>query len=331
MRKGKSALFYLAVTLTIFFLFESSTDKALGAEEKYPARPIDLSCGFVPGGQSDLITRFLTKGLEKYLNVPVVPGNKPGAGGVVSATALVNSQPDGYTLAVVGDADLVTAILLGRATFSRKDFRIIGQFVFISNVLAVSTESPWKKIDEFMDHARKNPGLTYSHPGMGSSPHIRAEYFNKIANVQMKGVPFKGDTEGIAAVLGKHVSMGVFSFMAAKTQADAGKMRILFCFDPPGLGPDPTLPNIPSFFGDSVKNIEPVSQYLVAPAKTPEPIVRTLEQALEKVTKDHDFINNLKKMYVGIQFIDGKTVSEKGLDEKTMQVKAILQGAGLLK
>ncbi len=330
MKRGISVVPYLVAGLSIFSLFGSSIDKACSAEDKYPSRSVDLFCGFVPGGQTDLITRLLGKGLEKYLNVSVIPGNKPGAAGVVAASALVNSPADGYTLAVLGDSSLVTPILLGRANYSRKDLRVIGQFNFVSNVLAVSAESPWKTIQEFMEYARKNPGLTYSHPGVGSSPFVRIEYFNKIADLKMKGVPFKGDTEGVAAVLGKHMPIGVFGHMAARTQADAGKMRILFCFDPPGLGPDPTIPNIPSVFGKDVPTIGPPSDCLVAPGKTPENIVKILEQTLEKVTKDEDFINNLKKMYVGVQFIDGKTISEKVLEEKALRFKPILQAAGLM-
>jgi tripartite-type tricarboxylate transporter receptor subunit TctC len=300
------------------------------AAEIYPHQPIDLITGFTPGGQFDLINRILGKGLEKYLHVTVVPVNKPGAGEVIGATALVNSRADGYTLATLGDASLITSLLLGTATYSKEDLRVIGRFAFVSNVMVVSTDSPWKTIQEFMDYARKNLGTNYSHTGVGSSPHIRAEYFNNIANLKMRGVPFKGGPEVIAAVLGKHVQIGVTSYQGAKSQTDPGKMRILMCFDPPGLGPDPTLPNIPSLFGKNVPDIDPVSSYLVAPKKTPEPIIKLLEQTLEKITKDPEFVSSIKLLYVGIQFIDGNSVTSK-MQETTLQIKTILQASGLIK
>ncbi len=319
------------VALVGVALSDSTVTRAWAAEEKYPSRPIDLFCGFAPGGVTDLLTRFLGRSLEKHLNVSVIPGNKPGGGEVIAASALANSTADGYALAVLGDASLITSHLLGRATYSKEDLRVIGEFVFISNVLAVSTDSPWKTIQEFIDYARKNPGLSYSHPGVGSSPFLRAAYFNKVADLKMKAVPFKGDPEGIAAVLGKHVSIGVFSGQAAKTQADAGKMRILFCFDPPGLGPDPTTPNIPSFFGKDAPDIDPVSNYLVAPGKTPENVVKLLEGTLEKITKDPEFVEMAKKLYIGIRFTHGKTALRELLERKTSQIKPILQDAGLIK
>lgn len=331
MRRGKLIIIFIAISF-IFLIIEFSMDRICRAEEmKYPSKYIELFCGFAPGGQFDLINRILAKGLEKYLNMTVVPVNRPGAAEVIAATVLANSRPDGYTLATLGDAGLITAFLSGTATYSKEDLRVVGKFAFVSNVMAVSADSPWKTIQEFMDYAHKNPGLNYAHTGVGSSPFIRVEYFNKIANLKMRGVPFKGSTpEIIAAVLGKHVHIGVTSYQGAKSQADSGKMRILMCFDPPGLGPDPTLPNIPSLFGKDVPDIDPVSSYLVAHGKTPEAIVKSLEQTLEKVTKDPEFISNIKKLYVGIQFVDGKTLSPK-MQETTLQIKTILQAAGLIK
>lgn len=295
MKKGNLITIILIAILFIILTMEFSIDRNCSAEEmKYPSQSIELITGFTPGGQFDLINRILAKGLEKYFHVTVVPVNKPGAGEVIAATALANSRPDGHTLATLGDASLITSILLGTATYSREDLRVVGKFSFVSNVMVVSADSPWKTIQEFMDYARKNPGLNYAHTGVGSSPYIRAEYFNKIANLKMTGVPFKGGPEVVTAVLGKHVHIGVTSYQGAKSQADPGKMRILMCFDPPGLGPDPTLPNIPSLFGKDVPDIDPVSSYLVAPGKTPETIVKVLEQTLEKITKDPEFISNIK-------------------------------------
>jgi tripartite-type tricarboxylate transporter receptor subunit TctC len=96
------------------------------AEEKYPSRAIEMFCGFAVGGRTDLNTRLLAKGFEKFLIVPVITGTKPGAGEVIGASASVNAAPDGYTLAVLGDATLITSILLGRATYKREDFRVMG-------------------------------------------------------------------------------------------------------------------------------------------------------------------------------------------------------------
>lgn len=324
--KNFPVLFLCSLLLGLPFL----GGHAAAAETPYPCRSIELVVGFTAGGQFDLMNRILAKGLEKVLRVTVVPVNKPGAGGDLAATAVANSRPDGCTLCTMGDTSLVTSALLGRITFAREDFRIIGKFAFSTNVIAVNSESPWKNIQELMEYARKNPGLNYAHNGVGASPWIRAEYLNKIGDLKMRGVPFKGGNEVISAVLGKHVEVCVTSYDLAKTQAEAGKMRTLMCFDPPGLGPDPSLPTIPSIFGNKVPNIDPVSDYLVAPRKTPEVVVRVLAQTLEKVTKDPEYVSSMKNIYTGIQFSGEEKVAEE-LKVTTSQIRTILESFGLLK
>jgi tripartite-type tricarboxylate transporter receptor subunit TctC len=233
-------------------------------------------------------------------------------------------------MAVLGDASLITSFLLGRATYSMEDLRIIGQFYNGFDFLVVNIDSPWKTIQEFVDHARKNPGVKYGHHGIGSSPWIRAELFNKNGSLKMIGVPFKGDPEVIGAVLGKHVSIGINSYQAAKTQVDAGKARMLFCFDPSGEF-QPNLPNMRAVFGQNVPDIDPVALHLVVPRKTPDKIVQILEGTLEKVTKDPDYLSNMNKLNVMVRFADGRTCLEKTLPEKASQIKTVLQHAGVIK
>jgi tripartite-type tricarboxylate transporter receptor subunit TctC len=329
MRKRMSVIFCLVVSLFTFVILSPSIERAWGAEEKYPSRSIDMFCAYIPGGYADLINRFFVRGLERYLKVLVIPGNKPGGGEVVAAIELANSKPDGYTVALLADGPLIITPLLGRAEEYRDKLRIVAKLICTTQVMAVSTDSPWKTFQEFMDDAHKNPGLTYGHGGIATAMHIRAEYLNKIGNLKMRGVPFKGDPEVAQAVLGNHVSAGFFSYQAPKRQADAGKMRILFSFTPPGFGPDPTLPTITSFFGKDTPDILPPSIYVVVPGKTPENIVKVLEGATEKVSQDPEFVNNLKTLYAQVCFTDSKTVYRDVLLKQSSIYKPILQSVGL--
>jgi tripartite-type tricarboxylate transporter receptor subunit TctC len=328
MRKRVYGTMFLAFSLFLFVGLSSTPSRS--AEEKYPTGPIDLFCGYAPGGQTDLATRFLAKGLEKYLGTTVVAGNKPGAGEVIAASAVANAKPDGYTAAVLGDASLITSFLLKRATYSLDDLRVVGQFYNGCDILLVSVDSPWKTVNDFMNYAKKNPGVKFGHHGIGSSPWIRIELFNMNGNLKMVGVPFKGDPEVISALLGKHISVGICSYQAAKTQVDAGTMRMLLVFDTTGQFV-PELPNMRAVFGPNVPDIEPVALHLVVPGKTPDRIVRQLEGALEKVTKDPDFLGNMNKLRLMVRFFDGKTVVEKNLPEKAKQIKSVLDHAGQIK
>jgi tripartite-type tricarboxylate transporter receptor subunit TctC len=302
---------------------------AWGAD-KYPSRPIEITTPAPPGAYSDLINRSLCKTLEKYLKVTMVPGNKPGGGDMVAAAALANAAPDGYSLALLADGPLIYSHILGRATYSKEDIRVIGQLICTTIVMQVSADSPWKTFKEFVDYAHKNPGITYGHVGVGTATWARAEYLNRIGDLKMRGVPFTGDTEVVPALLGKHIQVGFGSYNGAKPQADGGKTRILFSFTPPGQGPDPSLPTITSFFGKDVPDMAPPSNHLTAPGKTPENIIKILESALEKASKDPEFINDLKKLYANVCFLDSQATKIKH-EEKTLQLKSILQKAGLIK
>jgi tripartite-type tricarboxylate transporter receptor subunit TctC len=196
--------------------------------------------------------------------------------------------------------------------------------------MQVSADSPWKTFQEFMEYAHKNPGLTYGHMGIGSATWARAEYLNKVGNLKMRGVPFSGTNEVITALLGKHVSAGFGNYVQAKQQADGGKTRILFSFTPLGQGPDPTLPTIPSVFGKDVPDIPPPSNHLAAPGKTPEEIIKVLEGALEKVSQDPEFLNDMKKLYANVCLLDSKTTKIRH-EEKALQLTPIFQRAGLMK
>lgn len=325
--RGKIFVVTCVVNSLLLVFSISLPPKAYGAEDKYPSRAIEIFAPTPPGSYSDLINRILAKKLEKYLNTLVIPGNKPGGGDMVAATALANAAPDGYTLALLADGPLIYSHMLGRATFSREDIRVVGQLFCTTIVMDVSADSPWNTFQEFAEYAHKNPGLTYSHIGIGSSTWVRAEYLNTIGNLRMRGVPFAG-VETIQALLGKHVSAAFTDYGTAKSQA--GKVRILFSFSPPGLSPEPDLPTIPSVFGKDIMDIAPPSNHLAAPGKTPENVIKILEAVLEKISKDPEFIGELKRLYADICFLNSGATRLKH-EEKSMQLKPIFQRAGLMK
>jgi len=308
----------------LFVLVSISPNSSL-AKEKYPTGSIDLFVGFSAGGQADFINRTLARALEKYLGVTVVPGNKLGGGGIVLASLLANSRPDGYTLGTLSDS-VIVATLTGQGSYSMEDLRIVGVVASYDNAWITPVDSPWKTIHEFVDYARKNPGVKYGHPGVGSVTNIYTENINRNAKLNMIGVPFKGDPEIIAAVLGKHVPIGSFGYSGCKTQTDGGKARMLLCFN----GLDPGIPSISTVFGKSVPTFDLIF-FLAVPGKTPNDIVQVLEEAIEKVSKDPEYIDTLRKNNVWPVFVDGKTCTQKTIPEKIAILKSVMKPLGLMK
>ena len=328
MKKRIFRSFFL-LSLLITFLCISITSS--WAAEKYPSRSIELVCGMATGGASDILNRMLARYFEKYLGVPIVPTNKPGGAQVIGTTYLAQSKPDGYTIGNMS-IQVVTAIVAGQATsYSLNDVRAVCQVAYVGTVLGVPTDSPWKTFQDFMDYARKNPGIKYPHQGVGSGAHIRMETLNRYAKLGLVGVPFKGEGEMIPAVLGKHFPIAGFSPGGIRPQVESKNIRILFSFDPAAeVGFDPTIPDLRSVFGKDAPDLD-ISVYLWVPSKTPDEIVRVIEQTYIKMTKDPEFTGELRKNNYVPAYIDGNTVMQKKIPEKMPQMKETLQFIGMIK
>jgi tripartite-type tricarboxylate transporter receptor subunit TctC len=278
------------------------------AAEKYPSRPVTTVTLFAPGGISDLDARLWSKYLEKHLGGTFVVDHKPGGGGVIGITYVANAKPDGYTLG--NSADYFTPVLNKTATYKMEDLRIIAQLLINGCALAVNADSPWKTWQEFVDYAKKNPGVKWGHQGTGTMVYFRTENLSRKAGLKLIGVPLKGDSEIISGLLGKHVAIGSLSTTSAKQQADAGKLRIIFHFDDPKLfGLDPSLPSMASMY-PTIPDVE-VGVYYFCSSKVPENIINTLENTLEKMSKDPEYIKEVQKLNQVPSFVPGKIVMQK--------------------
>ena len=307
--------------LSLFTIFAVvlSLMGSVQAAEKYPSRPIELLCGYPPGTGPDILNRILARYLEKELGVTVVPINKAGGGGVVAITAAATARPDGYT--VINTGDYIIPVLTGQAGYAIEDLRVAAQVGLNGAVLIVPADSPWKTFQDFMDYAKKNPGVKFANPSPTSMATMRTENLSRQANLKLIGLPVP---EVASAVLGKTAPIGLTAAAAAKGLAEAGKTRILFSFDPArDFGLDPSIPDFAKVFGKDVSDI-PIAVYLAVPAKTPPEIVKALETATEKISKDPNYVNELAKNYFKASFAPGKVVMDQ-IPKKTAIIKAILQ------
>lgn len=291
------------------------------AAEKYPSHPVTTVTLFAPGGVSDLDARLWSKYLEKYLGGTFVVDHKPGGGGVIGITAVANAKPDGYTLG--NGSDYFTPVLNGTATYKMEDLRIIAQLLLNGCALAVNANAPWKTWQEFVDYAKKNPGVKWGHQGTGTMVYFRTENLNRQAGLKLTPVPLKGDAEIISGLLGNHVAIGSLSTTSAKAQADAGKLRILFHFDDPKpFGLNPSIPSMKSFY-PKFTDLE-VGVYYYTSSKVPENIISALEGALEKMSKEPEYLKEVEKLNQVADFVPGKIIMQK-LPVKMNIVKEIMK------
>ena len=192
-RKG---LTYVTVTLALILcaLLLSDVGGVLAAD-KYPNKPITMVVPFAAGGMSSQTAQMWKPFMEKYIPGTVIVDHKPGGGTVIGNTFVATSKPDGYT--VLNSSDWCTTILNGTATYKLDDLLPVAQVALNGTVLVASTDAPFKTFQEFMDYARKNPGIKYSHAGAGSANYLRAVNFVDVSGLKMVPIPSKGDADSI--------------------------------------------------------------------------------------------------------------------------------------
>src|SRR3954470_12450012 len=184
----------LAFAFNALFALVCVASSAVHAQA-YPSKPIRLIVPFPPGGGNDVIGRVVAQKLGERFGQQVVVDNRPGANGIVGLQALMQSAPDGYTLAVGAAGPLaVNPSLYDKLPYDPvRDFTAITNMVNFPLLLVTHPSVPAKTTRELVALAKAQPGrLYYSSPGSGNSGHLAGELFNSMAGVKIVHVPYKG-------------------------------------------------------------------------------------------------------------------------------------------
>ena len=258
------------------------------AQSTWPARPITMIVPFPPGGLADLVARPVAEAMARDLGQPVVIENRAGAGGGIGMGVAAKARPDGYTvllalssLTVIPEADIV----LGRqAMFALQDLRPIARFTADPTVLAVRADSPWQTVQQFVDDAKKRPGvINYGSSGSYGTMHVPMEILSQNAGIKMTHVPFTGAGPAVVALLGGQIDAVSSGPATVLQQVKAGKLRVLAHW---GSAPLAALPEAPSL-KEAGYNAE-YAQWsgLFIPKDTPEPIAQRLRASARAAAQD---------------------------------------------
>lgn len=284
--------------------------------QTFPDKPITIYCGYAAGATTDLTARALALGAEKLLGVPVVVENKPGGGATVAAALVASKKPDGYTLGVVSTGVIAVRPHLLKVGYDPlKSFTLINQYARYIGGLCVLSESPLKTIEQFIDYAKANPGLSYASPGMYTQQHLAVELFRQCKGLEFKHVPTKGGAEANTQLLGKHVN-----FVAGAGQhiqyLKQGVFRMLMVFNTHKR--DPKYPDVPILKELGCQDAPALGYIVVGPKGMPEPIIKKLEDTFKKVTESEEFQKVLANLeipydYKGREQMEKDVVREYGL------------------
>lgn len=252
------------------------------AQAEYPDRPIRLIVGFPPAGAVDTVARALAPEMAELLGQPVVIENRPGAGGNIAGTAVARATPDGYTLGFLSTAALATNVsLYSQMPYDpRVDFAPVGRVAQAPSILVTGRSSGFDSLATVVEKARANPGgVMVAHGGTGTAMHLSIELINMAAGIDLKPVPYKGAAPATADLIGGQVALGLVDLQSTMPHINAGTLRALAVTSDKRSA---LVPNIPTVAEAGIPNFHSANVWfaVVAPAGTPDPVIRKLSHVL---------------------------------------------------
>ncbi|QRY34475.1 MULTISPECIES: Bug family tripartite tricarboxylate transporter substrate binding protein [unclassified Variovorax] len=259
------------------------------AAEAYPARPIKLIVPFPPGGGPDLIAREVATTVTTQQGWTIIIDNKPGSGGNIGMDAAAKAAPDGYTLVMGQTSNMaINPSLYAKLPYNpQKDLTPVGLVASAPLVIAVASNSPYKTLADLVNAAKANPeGINYASSGSGTVAHLATEQLQRIANVKLTHVPYKGAAQGVTDLIGGQIQMYISSVVTLSGHIKNGKMRALAVTSAKRSA---DLPNVPTVAEAGYKGFEAVTWFgIAAPAGVPKDAVGKLNAAFNKALEAPD-------------------------------------------
>jgi tripartite-type tricarboxylate transporter receptor subunit TctC len=257
--------------------------------QDYPARPVTIVNPFAPGGGTDLLARMLASRLEQRWGKSFLIENKTGAGSIIAASHVQKSNPDGYTLLMAPAPTMVVNPALYKSLPYEPlvDFIPLALIAQTPFVLLVNHELPVRTVPELIAYAKANPNkMTFASVGPGVPHHLFMELFKGMTGIQASHVSYRGSMPAVTDVAAGHVPMMFCDLGPAAGLLASGKVRPLGVSAPFRV---PGYPDIPPLAEAGVPGFNAVSwQMIVAPAKTPRPIVDKLNREMSSILATQD-------------------------------------------
>lgn len=264
------------------------------AQVPFPKRPVTIWVGFPPGGSVNPVVRGLTEGVEKSLGQKIVIVNKPGGAATVCASLIAKEKPDGYVLGAVTDT-----VITGAPHYMDLDYDPLRDFSFVILVAGwktgfmVRADSPFKKWEDLVDWAKKNPGqLILGHSGVATAPHLAMVKLAKKEGFTYKSVTFNGAAPTLTALLGGHVMIIAGSIMNCKPHIEAKTIRPLLAIEKEGFDCAPDTPTFEKMHYNFGIVSSPV--LICGPKGISDPVRKLLEEAFIDGMKTETFKRQVK-------------------------------------
>jgi len=296
--------------------------------QAWPAKPVRLIAPYPPGGQTDIVSRWLAERLAPQLGQPVVVENRAGAQGIIGIEAARNAAADGHTLVYVNMSNIaINPHVYDKLPYDgQRDFVAVAQLGVTVLALTVPAALGTRSLGEFVARVRANPGgAHYASIGNGSSPHLYGEMLNEAAGLRMVHVPYKGAGPIVQDLLGGQVQMSILDLAAIRPHLDAGRLLALAVT---GRQRWPGLPAVPTF----VEQGYPIDMVgwngIMAPAGTPRAIVERLGAEFAKAVQSPEGREQMQRMGLLATGLTGEAFAQV-VREDTRRWGEVIRRAGV--
>ncbi|KGG86114.1 Bug family tripartite tricarboxylate transporter substrate binding protein [Comamonas thiooxydans] len=267
----------------------ASLTPAISSAETYPARSIKIIVPFPAGGGPDMIAREVATTVTSQQGWTIIIDNKPGSGGNIGMDAVAKAAPDGYTLVMGQTSNMaINPSLYAKLPYNpQKDLAPVGLVASAPLVIAVASNSPYKTLSDLLNAAKANPeGINYASSGSGTVAHLATEQLQRIANVKLTHVPYKGAAQGATDLIGGQIQMYISSVVTLSGHIKNGKMRALAVTSAKRSA---DLPNVPTVAESGFKGFEAVTWFgLAAPAGLSKDKLSKLNAAFNRALETPD-------------------------------------------
>lgn len=269
------------------------------AQSDFPNKPIRLVVPFAPGGVTDTSARIVAEHMGKRLGKQMIVDNRPGASGNIGTGQVVRADPDGYTLLLGFDGTMViNPHVFANIPFDTlKDFAPVGKIGDAILIMVAHPSVQANNLNEVIALSKKTPGgLSYGTSGPGSTPHIMGESLNVRTGSNLVHVAYKGGGPAMIDLQGGNIPIVITAVAGALPHIQAGRIK--------GIGVSSaqrasSLPNLPTFIEQGQKDFILNSWVgILAPQKTPAPIIDKLNATLNEVLRDPEVVERLQKLGV---------------------------------
>ena len=269
---------------------------SLSQAQEWPSKQVRFVVPFPPGGTTDILARVVGQNLGEAFGHGFIIDNRGGAGGNIGAAEVAKAAPDGYTILMgTPGTQAINQYIYAKMPYNtEKDFAPISFVARVPNVVVVHPGLGLKSIQDLIAYARANPGkINSASPGPGSTGHLSLELFKTLAGVQIQHVPYKGSGPALNDLIGGQVQMTIDNLPSALPHIQAGRLTALGVTTEQKVGVLPEVPTVASV----VRGYEASSWFVVmAPAATPEPIVRKLSAEIDRILKKPAVLERMKTL-----------------------------------